>query len=285
MGDRTMGWHEWQIELLAGSVAGVSQDMLMHPADTLRARLDVAPSKTTVAPFRALLETFRTTLQADGIRGLYGGYGMAVMASVPANALYFGGYKFYKRLMGTPGGKPEPAVEAAAGLASQFTANILWTPLDVIKQRLQVAPPGLTTMQTVNAVVNKHGVTGLWRGYWVGNLVWGPFSASYFCVYEALARLACPDPGPKPFAVTFCSGVVASGVSGLLTQPMDCLKTRIQVGTIPLGVGLVPATKKLLVDEGWAVLFRGAAARVLWLAPGGGITIAVFEKVIAELNE
>jgi hypothetical protein len=37
--------------------------------------------------------------------------------------------------------------------------------------------------------------------------------------------------------------------------------------------------RDILKEEGATALFRGSAARVLWLAPGCGVTIAVFESV------
>jgi len=36
--------------------------------------------------------------------------------------------------------------------------------------------------------------------------------------------------------------------------------------------------RDVLLNEGPRVLFRGAAARVAWLAPGSGFTVTVFER-------
>ena len=89
------------------------------------------------------------------------------------------------------------------------------------------------------------------------------------------------------------AGVVAGGAGALITQPLDCVKTRIQVGRQRLsnvvdggrsgsGSGSLRAMdvlRDILKEEGATALFRGSAARVLWLAPGCGVTIAVFESV------
>ena len=93
------------------------------------------------------------------------------------------------------------------------------------------------------------------------------------------------------------AGVVAGGAGALITQPLDCVKTRIQVGRQRLsnvvdggrsgsgsgsGRGSLRAMdvlRDILKEEGATALFRGSAARVLWLAPGCGVTIAVFESV------
>ena len=107
--------------------------------------------------------------------------------------------------------------------------------------------------------------------------VWGPFSASYFCVYEMLSQA----PGGNPDSmVRFWSGVVASACSALLTQPLDCIKTRIQCGLVPKDVSTYQALLRVIQNEGAGTLFRGTAARVLWLAPG-----KLFPKIEYRVNQ
>ena len=43
--------------------------------------------------------------------------------------------------------------------------------------------------------------------------------------------------------------------------------------------GIVDTLRLVLAEGGQAALWRGALARALWLAPGCGITITVFEAV------
>ena len=53
-------------ELAAGMAAGLVQDAVLHPADTLRARLDVASSWQQHGPVRALLHEVCSVVAADG---------------------------------------------------------------------------------------------------------------------------------------------------------------------------------------------------------------------------
>lgn len=59
MGD----WKQWQVELLGGGLAGISQDMLMHPVDTIRARLDLSRgnASNSAAPTREMFRAVQTT--------------------------------------------------------------------------------------------------------------------------------------------------------------------------------------------------------------------------------
>ena len=135
--------------------------------------------------------------------------------------------------------------------------------------------------------------------YLVGLAVWGPFSMTYFSVYEqmkkSLAQIQLMSSRPsKAFSETeLLAGIIAGGAGAAVTQPLDFIKTRIQVGqqiatskVVDVGdsshsrPGIVNLTFNALRNEGPGVFFRGVVARSLWLAPGCGITIAVFETIV-----
>ena len=52
-----------------------------------------------------------------------------------------------------------------------------------------------------------------------------------------------------------------------------------QVGAVEASANIVDTLRLVLAEGGQAALWRGALARALWLAPGCGITITVFEAV------
>ena len=130
----------------------------------------------------------------------------------------------------------------------------------------------------------------------------GPYSAIYFCTYEYTKRfmqnVMCgidTSSGEKEqvdlllqpqvshislASLDFMCGIFASVLAAQLTQPLDCVKTRIQVGIAGTkSKTTISILSSILEKEGSSALFRGSIARVLWLAPGGGITICVFEIV------
>ena len=270
----------WKInELIGGCAAGLVQDGLLHPVDTMRARLDMhARAPPDGGPAAALLSEFSRVRAADGVRGLYRGYSFCLITSAPCNALYFGAYSTMRRNFGGS----TPLHDAAAGFAAETVASVLWTPVDVVKQRLQVGPLGQPTATAVRtACADAGGLSGLWRGYFAGLMVWGPFSSVYFMSYEALLRqLVGPRDAQEAHAGdNLACGIGAGTVAALTTQPLDCAKTRIQVGAVAQDAHLLPTVQAIWRTEGARALWRGAAARALWLAPGCGITITVFERV------
>ena len=95
-------------ELFAGCMGGVLTDLIVHPADTIRARLQVqssAPGVSAIgeqARYTGTLDCARTMVRTEGWRSLYKGFRVVGMMSGPAHALYFGGYEWTKRRLPGP---------------------------------------------------------------------------------------------------------------------------------------------------------------------------------------
>jgi hypothetical protein len=81
----------------------------MHPIDTIKAKLQVVSMPKGVhggsgeinAPhflkgYSVIKQITEFTTKSEGIRGLYKGFGIHVFGSMPAGALYYGGYEFFK---------------------------------------------------------------------------------------------------------------------------------------------------------------------------------------------
>ena len=88
------------VELVGGLAAGLSKDALLHPIDTLRARLDVTVARSvSSSPLAATVNELRSVIAADGLAGLYRGYTLCLLGSTPASALYFGSYHAMRRVL------------------------------------------------------------------------------------------------------------------------------------------------------------------------------------------
>lgn len=70
-----------------------------------------------------------------------------------------------------------------------------------------------------------------------------------------------------------CGAVAATLASGL-TNPLDVVKTRVQVDNRPA----LAVVRQLLRDEGPRAFLKGATARISWIAPSCAIGIAVYEQ-------
>jgi hypothetical protein len=50
----------------------------------------------------------------------------------------------------------------------------------------------LPVLAAARAACAGVGIRGLWRGYFAGLCVWGPFSASYFGLFETVKQARTP---------------------------------------------------------------------------------------------
>ncbi|GFR40193.1 hypothetical protein Agub_g752, partial [Astrephomene gubernaculifera] len=124
---------------LAGPIAGICARLVTYPADTIKARLQVQ----AVAPgggaalYGSTWSAIRQVSRHEGLRGFYRGFGAVAVGSAPANLAYFATYEAAKKQL--PAGSGAPG-DLAVGAAAQLVAGLLFTPTDILKERLQVAP-------------------------------------------------------------------------------------------------------------------------------------------------
>jgi hypothetical protein len=176
-----------------------------HPIDTLKSRIQAfrnplaAASSTTAAEaarHTRIVAVLRDTLHKEGVRGLYRGFGITFLGSAPATCLYFTSYELVKDTLPSafPVLRSVPAVgHFCAGMAAETVSCILWVPIDVIKERMQVqrrqvrTPHSIYYRNTADAwrqIMQREGLVGLYRGYGATIASFGPFSALYFVFYE-----------------------------------------------------------------------------------------------------
>uniref|UniRef100_A0A7S2MWD8 ADP/ATP translocase n=1 Tax=Helicotheca tamesis TaxID=374047 RepID=A0A7S2MWD8_9STRA len=83
---------------LSGGLAGGTTTTFLYPIEFLRTRLamDVGGTTETRRYPRGMRDVFCSTWNADGFRGLYQGYGIALFGVVVYRALHLGGYDAMK---------------------------------------------------------------------------------------------------------------------------------------------------------------------------------------------
>jgi len=250
----------------AALFSGVSATL--YPIVVLKTRQQVAaPSQVSC------IKTAFSIVRHEGFRGFYRGFGTSLMGTIPARALYMAALEVTKSNVGTATirlGIPEPTAaavaNAAAGLSAAMAAQLVWTPIDVVSQRLMVQG-GLNHNSSSNKaavhckylggidafrkILNTDGPRGLYRGFGISILTYAPSNAVWWASYSVAQRLVwgsigcyCSknasnnnDNGVNTFrpdsktvmAVQGVSAAMAGGVSALITMPLDTIKTRLQV--------------------------------------------------------
>ena len=208
--------------------------------------------------------------------------------TVPAHALYFGGYELTSSALARARGSSEAWWQPfVAGVVADVFGALLWCPQDVIKQRLQVQENKRgevaryrNSWHGLQLVLREDGVRGLYRGFGAAILVYAPLIGLHFMFYERLKRLAAARLDRSlhdlPRWVPLCAALTSSSTAAVLTTPLDVVKTRLQVLSAKEGgyTGVQDALRSMARSEGPSAFFRGAGARMLWLGPNAAIGMA-----------
>jgi solute carrier family 25 citrate transporter 1 len=269
-----------------GALAGVSSRFVTHPLDTLKARAQVRGATTSSNAMMGV----RSTSGIGSFGRLYAGFGAVAAFAPVASGAYFVGYESGRARLG------EGALASAAtGMWAQALAGVVYTPMDVIKERLQTqdvlgARQRVATyrnwMDAARVIAREEGARGLFRGYWAQNFVWWPWSATYFVLYERSRGVFAAVSGDSdddeaaavsPTASSACATFAASAAT-TLTHPLDLAKTRLQTMRFESS-SLVHVLSDVIRREGFKGVFAGVGARVAAVAPGSAISFFVYESL------
>lgn len=218
--------------------------MLMHSLDTVKTRQQGDPS--TPRKYTSLTPTYRLIFRQEGVRrGLYGGVTPAFLGSFGGTFLFFGSYEWSKRLLIDAGVAPSLSF-FTAGLIADLVASPLYVPSEVLKTRLQLQGryknpffnSGYNYRGPVHAlrtIARTEGMSALFYGYRATLYRDLPFSALQFAFYEKEREAAIWWVGSKTIGLPLeiLVGASAGGMAGILTCPLDVVKTRIQTQVNP----------------------------------------------------
>lgn len=230
--------------MLAGGLGGTTGDMLMHSLDTVKTRQQGDPHFPP--KYTSLGSSYYKIIREEGIRrGLYGGWLPAIMGSFPGTVLFFGSYEWSKRHMLNCGIQPHVAY-LTAGFIGDLACSIVYVPSEVLKTRLQLQgrynnpffKSGYNyrgTFDAVRTIVRTEGPATLFYGYKATLYRDLPFSALQFMFYEQFQSWARQYKQNRDIGVQLeiLTGAAGGGLAGVLTTPLDVVKTRLQTQIEP----------------------------------------------------
>ena len=119
---------------------------------------------------------------------------------------------------------------AVGGALASMAHDAVMTPLDVLKQRMQL---GLykSPVQALRAVVRTEGAGALYSSYFTTILMNVPNAAVLVVTNDWLKSILNPS-GNQNFGAFWVSGFFAGALSGFVTCPLDVIKTRIQTQNV-----------------------------------------------------
>lgn len=303
--------------MIAGAVAGVSEHLVMFPVDTIKTRLQAYSATSLHQPqYTSVYNAASTIIRNEGILRLYRGIPAVVAAAIPSHAMHYATYEYFKNLLG--GNQPghHMIANGSAGAIATMVHDAIVTPLDVVKQRLQLCnSPYRSVTHCVQSILAEEGIHAFYASYPTTVLMNVPFMAVHFGSYESFKLLAMDTQGIDIHGPVeeIIAGGLSGAMAGLISNPFDVIKTRIQTQSITyMGINQytstthtldTPATvithgcsrcsttvphahnmlnarqiaSQIYQQEGLKGFMRGASARVIYFVPSAAICWTTYE--------
>ncbi|KAH7727866.1 Protein F20D1.9 [Aphelenchoides avenae] len=283
--------------IINAGLAGVVGVTCVFPIDLVKTRLQnqrVAPDGSV--QYKGIIDCARQTWQKGGtttlskVRSLYSGSGVNILLVTPEKAIKLVANDFFRHKLST-GEKHLSAFRGmVAGGSAGFCQVIVTTPMELLKIQMQQASgTKISAVQLTRQLMKEKGILGLYRG--IGPTIARDvtFSAIYFPLFSMLDSLGprkSDGSGDAVFYASFIAGLMSGGISSFSVTPLDVIKTRIQLISKQPGdvqyKGITDAFLKILRNEGPKALFKGAACRMMVMAPLFGIAQTVYYVGVAE---
>ena len=155
---------EYTQHMFAGAFAGTMEHTVMFPVDTVKTRMQLvaAASSSSSSSSSSLTSStsssssinmikstipnaIRSILKTDGVKGLYRGVVAGGLGAGPAHAVYFATYEYGKKMFrlnpigsSSSSAYGEFVADASAGALATIVGDAVQTPLDTVKQRMQM---------------------------------------------------------------------------------------------------------------------------------------------------
>ena len=119
--------------------------------------------------------------------------GPVVIGGVPGVCLYLTTYEYIKENLSRHSKISPFLVYMSSALTAETICCIIFVPVDVIKERMQVtrhvasdSHPYTTSHQALGYILKTEGIRGIYKGYGATLASYGPFACLYFVLYEEL---------------------------------------------------------------------------------------------------
>mmetsp|Transcript_7382 Transcript_7382/g.9361 ORF Transcript_7382/g.9361 Transcript_7382/m.9361 type:complete len:384 (-) Transcript_7382:1070-2221(-) len=232
-------WEEWNpesgtpfyVHALAGSIAGAAEHCAMFPFDTIKtfAQAEGNAGSSNVG------DSLRRLVQAEGSFRLWRGVSTMLTGCIPAHAAYFSIYEHGKDVfsLNDPNATHNPLAAATCGSLATIAHDCIMTPMDVIKQRMQLGF-GNSIRDCVAGIVKTDGIGGLFRSFPTTLLMNIPYAGIMVATNESVKKILNPS-NQYNVGAFLVSGGIAGAVAAAFTNPLDVAKTRLQTQCILSG--------------------------------------------------
>lgn len=273
--------------MFAGASAGMAEHVAMYPVDTLKTRMQAHTTRGQGSQLmsRTITKSFAAIIRKEGFLNLYSGVTAMAIGAGPAHGIYFAVYEALKDRFGANKGGHRPLETAAAATLATVISDGVMTPLDVVKQRLQLeAHPYKGTGDCIRSILRHEGVGAFFRSYQTTLVMNVPFACIHYSSYESAKKMLRQEDREEELTTQVLAGGIAGGVAGAATNPLDVVKTRLQTGGVAgsqryQSSSVFEVLRNIVRTEGASALLRGVRPRVLFHMPAAAISWMTYESL------
>lgn len=283
---------KFAIDLIIGGVSASVSKTAVAPIERVKILLQVQYSHKDIPPdkrFNGIIDAFIRVPKEQGFMSFWRGNLTNVIRYFPTQAFNFAFNDLYKSIL-LKNIKRENNVLSysvrtlvSGGLAGCSSLCIVY-PLDFIRTRLSADINHHTNREykglvdcTVKTVRNE-GFSALYRGFAISLQTYFIYRSVYFGLYDAIRNTINTDKKKLPFYASFAIAQGVTVLSSYLTYPWDTVRRRMMVkGQLSTSKALA-AAKKIVHEEGFRGLYKGALANIFRSA-GGALVMALYEEI------
>ena len=259
------------VSMILGGAAGSLAEVTVMPALVVRTRMMVQGADKSITQYSSFGNAMSTMIRKEGIGSFYKGMSLNMAFTPLARGMFMTGADVTKSVLGDD----TPLKNFAAGMNGQLFASIAYVPRDVIVERCAIngqlaTEVGSTSssLAALRTVFSNEGWYGFYRAFIPHQLVWVPFNGLFFAALgkcNEVEKEAGID--TNNYALGVANTFVAAAFAAVCTNPIDVIKTRLQVAGANPEVfsysGPLDCILKLMRSEGPSALFAGLVGRFM----------------------
>lgn len=257
----------------------------------------------------------------NNIRQYYRGLGVVLSMAIPARILYISTLEYTREtseniatslIMNPPLSIPlskeqlqpllplvAPFSGGVAGGVAALSSQMVVVPMDVISQKQMVSENPITAREVTRTIVSSEGYRGLFRGFGLslltslpaGSIWWATYAGSKDQLLKMNLGFDKENKAAHPALATARSAVIqvasafnAALAAAVVTQPLDTIKTRLQVLGNSSGTSVFSITKEL---SSTGKLYQGLLPRIAHMGIWGSVLSSAYEylKIVSRKDE
>lgn len=217
--------------------------------------------------------------RAEGIRGIFTGWGPTAYGYSAQGAFKYGGYEFFKKFYSDLAGEENAYryktwLYLTASASAEFIADVALCPFEAVKVRMQttIPPFARSTFSGVSTITGKEGTAGLFKGLYP---LWGrqiPYTMMKFASFETIVEeIYGYLPGKKQdygrgaqTGVSFAGGYLAGILCAIVSHPADVMVSKLNAQRQP-GEAFGAAMGRIYKDIGFGGLWNGLILRIFMI--------------------